>query len=76
MNNGTPKSQELRLRVHSASLETSHTSPHCLEVLELLPSDTAPPGLCHGQTAAPSFATAGTDPLLETRRRLRPCRVA
>lgn len=79
MNNGAPESQEPRLRVHSASLEISHTSSRCLEVPELLLSDIAPhphPGLCHGQAVARSFATAGNDPLLETKRWLRPCRAA
>ena len=34
MDHRTPISQELRLRVHSAEPETSHVSPHFLEVPE------------------------------------------
>lgn len=65
MNNGTPKSRELRLRVHSASLETSRTSPRCLEVLEVLLSDTAPtptPVCAMGRQLPPPLPLLGLTP--------------
>lgn len=65
MNNGTPKSRELRLRVHSASLETSRTSPRCSEVLEVLLSDTAPtptPVCAMGRQLPPPLPLLGLTP--------------
>lgn len=56
----SPISQELRLRVHSAEPETSHGSPHCLELRESLPN----PAFCatDGQPLHPSTPLGLTPP--------------
>ena len=56
----SPISQELRLRVHRAEPETSHGSPHCLELRESLPN----PAFCatDGQPLHPSPPRGLTPP--------------